>query len=597
MARAEIAADGLVITVDSEYRERTLIKALPGSRWSTDTRLWTLPLTWASCVMLRGTFRGTLEIGPVLAEWARDERARRVDPCLMLREKIERDQRGEDDARWFPYQRVAVDFLRIAGSSLLASEPGTGKTAVTIGAARHWLAGGGQMLVVCPASAKENWRREVEMWAPELSAVVVEGSKKKRREIITSGADVVIIGWEALREDSRLAGFGSIALSKCVEHGGLAPVVDEDGKSKKQVCDVHPGPLNEVDWRVVIADECHRAKNAKSKQTRALWAVGDGEKVEHRVGMTGTPIANHPGDLWSVMRFVKPDEYSVKSKWVERFCVAGLSQFGGLEILGLNPQTEKELHSFLDPRMLRHLKTAVLPQLLDKMPPITRYVTMGAKQKKAYEQLRKTMLTELESGILMTTSPLGKSLRLSQFASSYAELVADGSDKLVLSEPSCKIDELITICEELEGQPAVVFAESRQLIELASRRLIGEGITHSLVTGRVTGEPRQRAIDDFQGGRVRLILVTLGAGGEAITLTAAATCIFLQKSWSALKNLQGEDRLHRIGQTKAVQIVNLLTEGTMEDDRMLQLERKADMLEEVVRDREMLRLLLGGKKK
>jgi SNF2 family DNA or RNA helicase len=201
------------------------------------------------------------------------------------------------------------------------------------------------------------------------------------------------------------------------------------------------------------------------------------------------------------------------------------------------------------------------------------------------------MITQLDEGdVTYATNPLARLTRLTQFASAYATL--EGDD-LRLAEPSCKIDGLLDVLSEAEGEQVVVFAESRQLIELASARLEKEKISHGLITGAILPAERQNNVDSFQAGRLRVMLCTMGAGGEGITLTAARIVVFLQRSWSLVKNKQAEDRVHRPGQdANKVEIIDVVSVGTVDEEIIDVRELKEERLQEVVRDKEAVRKML-----
>jgi len=556
---AHVELENGSIRIESEFREKELIKTVPGTRWDNNARVWRCPLSWASCVALRGVFGKSLTVGPDLAIWALAERDGRVAPCLVLRASED----AEGNEKLYPFQRVGVAFLKAAGSALLADEMGTGKTVqaiVTLQEQGAWPA-----LIVCPNSMKRTWFKELEKWAPEVSTIVLESGLAARHkaleafaELVESGAPAaLVVNWEALRLHTRLAGYGSIRLT------------DEE-KEKRE--------LNAFLWEAIVADECHRAKDPKAKQTRALWGVS--AKAKRRIALTGTPVANSPLDLWSIMHFCSPEEWASRTRWVDRYALQSWNNFGGMDIVGLKSEHRDELFSYLDPRFLRRPKEAVLPDL----PPKTyakRYIELGSKQRKAYNQLRKEMIVELESGVLVASHPLQRLTRLVQFASAYGEMVEDG---LRLTEPSCKVDALEEIAEELGGKQAIVFAESRQLIELAATRLHKLSYTCSQITGSVSPADRQANVDNFQAGETQFILATLGAGGEGITLTAADTTIFLQRSFSSVKNSQAEDRNHRIGQDRPVEVIDIIAADTIEEHVHEIMLGKQAKLEEVARD-------------
>jgi SNF2 family DNA or RNA helicase len=235
---------------------------------------------------------------------------------------------------------------------------------------------------------------------------------------------------------------------------------------------------------------------------------------------------------------------------------------------------------------VRRLKRDVLPQLPPKIYE-RRLVTLGAKQLKAYRELEKNMVAEVDGGVLMTFNELTLHGRLSQAASAMLSL--DG-DQVVLTEPSAKLDALDELREELgEDEPLVVFAASRKLLELAAERLQKKGVAFGMVTGAVSESERQAAVEAFQAGRLQVILLTAGAGSEGLTLTRAKTLVFLQRSYSLVENKQAEDRIHRPGaeQHDSLLIVDLVAEDTIEERVADVLENKDGMSREITRD-EML---------
>jgi SNF2 family DNA or RNA helicase len=149
----------------------------------------------------------------------------------------------------------------------------------------------------------------------------------------------------------------------------------------------------------------------------------------------------------------------------------------------------------------------------------------------------------------------------------------------------------------LNGDPLVVFAQSRQLIQLLQNAFDRVKYDYSLIVGGQTAEEREQNKEAFQEGRTKLILCTIAAGGIGITLTAAHTACFMQRSWSMVENSQAEDRVHRIGAEihDKVNIVDLISIGTVEERQRIVLGQKLDRLEEVMRDRETLLRVLGAK--
>ena len=598
----EIDPTGRHIIVNAEWRLKELCKSLPGASWDAKGQIWRVPLSWASCLALRSTFKTDLTIGPELTAWARKEVVDRINPSNALRD-LEILPDGEGDQDLFPHQRAGVKFLSTARRALLADEPGLGKTAQAIRSLKAIQDRGEDVfpaLIVCPNTLKKNWEREFDKWWPGVDVQVISGTATQRRTQFDHPAQVYVINWESLRTHSRLAPYGSIALARCPDCGG------HDTRVTHSKCEVHPRELNGIDFKAVIADEMHRSKDPKSKQSRALWAAtGD---ADIRFALTGTPVANNVLDMWAILHWISPEEWPSKTKWIDRMVNTMLNAFGGMMVLGVKPHMEEEFYAAINPRMRRMLKARVLPWLPEVLTE-RRDVEMSAKQAKAYKQMRENMIALLEKDdegtlgeAVVAPNPLTQTLRLLQLASSYADVVIDdaGQEKIVLSDPSCKVDALMDDMKngDFGDDSVAVCAVSRQLIDLLSARLTKEGIDHGLITGAQDADQRQQAIDDFQSGKTKWILFTAQAGGVGVTLTTARRLIMLQRPWSLVDYKQALDRVHRIGSEihDSVIITDYVTQDTIEERVIDALDTKADNFEQIVRDKAKLLDMLKSTK-
>lgn len=592
--KAEIWNDR--IRLEASFFDKDLSMQVPGARWNREELFCHVPLTWASCKQLRGIFEERLEIGDNLYKWAFEEIQSRVNPCMNLRQAIKGSGSIELCDGLYPFQQAGAEFLILAEQAILADLMGSGKTIQAIAAARaieernyEGREGSLPALIVCPQSMKRTWATEIEKWWPGVPTYIVDGTKKKRSEKILAcneNPGIVIINWESVRLHSRLSPYGSIALSP------------EDRTPKE---------LNQIPFRLIIADEAHRMKDPTSKQTRAVWNVGHNPSVEYRWALTGTPLTNTPETLFPILHFLHPTEHPSKIAFINRYCDSAPSRWGpGLDIFGLKESTKEEFFEIFDPRFRRMPKEVVLPNL----PPIQRirkYVQMGDEQRRSYRDMAEEMVAVDEEGnLIIAVNPVSKLTRLIQYSSASILMVedniqnADGTrnQKAKLTDPSCKLDQLmIDLGDYLEAEESVVvFAVSRQLIEMAEERLKKKKISYSVIKGNQTADFRQKQIDDFQARKVPVILVVIAAGGTGITLTAARIAIFLQRSYSYVDQAQAEARVHRIGSEKhdSILIVDYLTEGTIETHVCDMLEGKAEQLEAIVRDREAIRRMLYG---
>lgn len=587
-----------MIVLESPWNISFELRTIPGVKYVGKRSRYEMPLSWASCVLLRAVFDRDITIESDLKDWARGEREFRIDPAMELRELTELDVEPEEttdhDDRLYPYQRVGAEFLVNARDALLGDEQGTGKTIQVLAALRKTDAY--PALVVCPNSVKRNWEAEVIRWLPEATPFVVHGSAKQKRDIIAESMQidraVVIINIESMRMFARLAPYGNVRLAKCTgcdKYGGTPELTASR-------CESHPKELNLYGFRTCVLDEAHKVKDPTAKQTRAIWSVFHGQRVEYRWALTGTPLANHPGDVWSIMHAVAREDFPARGAFIDRYALQSWNQFGAMDIVGLRQDTRDEFFRIFHPRFRRMQKAIVLPQLPPKVRSI-RLVDMSAKQRKAYNELARELITKLDDGsLLLARNNLAAATRLLQLSSSYCnvdrgETPNDPSTWTVEPvAPSPKVDELLNVIRENPDHSIAVAAEHKKLINLAAEKLAEEGIIAVCVTGDVDADERARNLKMFQEGKAQVILFTYKAGGVGLTMSRADILVRLQRSWSLVDNLQGEDRVHRIGseQHESVNIIDLVTDDTVEVQQCMRLYQKSQRMEEIVQDRERL---------
>ena len=620
------------IVIESEYEHATSIKEFTARKWSVADKVWTLPLSWSSCIQLRSAFGSNLIIQADLASWATEYRANYIEPALELREAVEIDEDSDkkndvteqalvlrDELKLFPHQACGAAFMASTDGCGIFDETGTGKSAQTITAIRSAHRAGKKdifpVLIVVPNSIKTTWKREWNRWWPELTVHIVEGGTAQRRKVLQTPGHVYIINYEQMARHSRLTNYGSMELKRCTSCGGL------DEKITNAKCEVHERELNQIPFQTVVCDEAHRMLHP-SKQTRAIWSVSD--KAARRYALTGTPVQNDLNDFWFILRYIRPNDFPAKTRFIDRYAETSYSEWGVMQINGLKPHREDEFRQITQLLSRRMLKKIVLPFL----PPIVyerRYIEMTSPQKKVYQQMLKKAFAVLEkedttaegeSDTVTATSPLSVATRLLQFASSYGVISTEetaeddtGSvdeegpafldEKLKLALPSNKITAFLSDIEsgDFGDSSIVVFAQSRQLIDLLSAEMTRKKLNHGLITGAISTEERQKHIDDFQDGKTKYILVTIAAGGVGLTLTAADTMVFIQRSYSSTGMSQAKSRSHRIGSEihESVTIVDYISEGTIEEKQLDALQAKDGRIEEILKDKDLLKKFLDTK--
>lgn len=592
------------VAIESLYSEKHLIESVPTSSYKGDLKLWHVAPKLSALWALRSNFGDRLVVDPEVQAIAWYERDSWHDLTVALAERFNLPELPDqyldiqlniEKLRGDPkplkqFQEAGIAAMCVGKRLLQASEPGLGKTRMAL-TAMSILPDALPAIAVVPSGLKRTWVEEAALWAPGLRVSVCEGGAEKRRKAIRAvaegEADLLVINYESLASHTRIAPYGSSKLRECQV---CCPEDADDAtkKRKQAACEKCDKELNAVQWQTIVIDEAHRAKEPSTKWTRAIWWLGD--KTKYAWPMTGTPVANTIEDFWAMLRILSYEEYGSKWKFIERMADTKIGWHGGTEVGGVKREHEEEFRRHVACRMVRRLKSEpeVDVQIPDKLPAITRYVELPDKMRKIYNQMKDDLIAEVDSGDVVGWNSLTQLTRLQQFANASVVIQEDGS--LRLCEPSPKLDELDETLSDIgPSESVVVFFASRQLCQMYENRLKERNTPFVSIHGDVAQEDRDIAKTKFQAKEVSLLLATLSAGAVGLTLTAAATVVFAQRSYSSIEYAQAQDRVHRIGQDRAVTIINLVTADTKEVDQMQALADKADLLEQVVQDKKKLR--------
>jgi superfamily II DNA or RNA helicase len=463
-----------------------------------------------------------------------------------IRDELSRGERpeAEDEPEGFQgtlrhYQREGLGWLtfleRLGLGGCLADDMGLGKTIQVLAMfvrRQSLLTAGGIVhrpsLVIVPKSLVFNWIEEARKFAPSLRVLNYTGNARIGEAAALADHDIILTTYGTLRRD-------------IINH-------------------------REIEFDYVVLDEAQSIKNAASQAAKACRLL----RARHRLALTGTPVENHIGELWSIFEFLNPGQLGSATR-LKRFLAGG--------------RTSSEVVArAVRPYLLRRTKTQVLSDLPEKTEQ-TLFCELGEEQRKAYDELREHYRLELAGRI--GRMGIGRSriavlealLRLRQTAC-HPGLV----DPARIDEPAAKLDTLLEQLSEVidEGHKVLVFSQFTSFLSIVRRRLDERSITYEYLDGKTTD--RQSRVQRFQEDTdCRLFLVSLKAGGQGLNLTAADYIYILDPWWNPAVEAQAVDRAHRIGQTRRVFAYRLIARDTVEEKIVALQERKRELAESSVR--------------
>jgi SNF2 family DNA or RNA helicase len=527
-----------------------------------------------------------------LIEWA-NAYQKHAKPLRDLREAHGRDTPalfGAGMAELFKHQRSGIDLIvRSAdmhtdlGSArgaryLILDSTGTGKTYVALGAIAS-LPTALPAVILCPKSVIRSWATAGRLFFPKADIREVHGAAVARRKALASGADIYIMSYESLRSHSRILSYQSAAS------------LTEEQRRPKEVQAIGP--------RTLIVDEVHRCASPTTLQTRAAWAVAD--DADHVIAMTGTPIQESPEDLWAVLRMLDKRAFGSKTAFRDRYLDTVINPFGGWEVRGLKQATRHEFFDLFHTMSRRAIKEDVLPFLPPKLYEV-RWVELPAPMRKAYKQMVDDYLVVSKDGeeVSAAQNPMVVAGRLIQLANAPLDVLpppSPGEPEVVrMVEPSPKVTAFMAdvAAGDFDGASVVVFSDSRQLLELCAAAMSDAGLDFTKITGDTSTDDRNAAIEEFQQGRVRFILISR-AGDTGITLTAASVMVRLTRAWSYITHVQAADRVHRIGSERhsSITYVDYVTQDSIEEQQIVRLNAKRERAGAVLDAAELREMLRG----
>jgi len=529
------------IVYGDNFREYlNIIKNVPSRSWDKRNKVWYISISDYDILMKGCEKRGlrTIDISEDLKRLLTQYRKWEFD-IKSLVNKEDSDfpiDPASIKIPLMPHQKVALEFFLTRKIGLNASEMGTGKTFPALLTAKYLYDKGliKSCLVVCIASVKWNWAKEIEKCLNDATFTVIEGTPEKRVEGYMSKSLFKIVNYEVLRND-------------------IEPI------------------LYDTVFDCIIVDEIHRIRTYNAKQTKALYALG--KNAQYRFGLTGTPIQNKLNDLFSIMKFIHPhlfgDWFAFDRRYVIRGYFGEISDYHNLQ----------EVHDKLKTIMFRRLKSEVLKDLPPKVYN-DMLIELSPNQRKFYNSVRDQILESRYEEVEDKINAQGKLLANITF-------LREVCDSCELIDPdvktSSKIQELKKIVAEIleNGHKVVIFSQFKRMIYIIERELKLPAI---LLTGDVdTGKGiRESLIEEFHTSKDKNIFLMTTAGSEGVNLQCADYVILFDLPFNPQVMAQVEDRLHRKGQKNTVNVIRLLAKDTIEDRVLDILKFKTKLFKEVV---------------
>lgn len=435
------------------------------------------------------------------------------------------------EAEFRAYQETGFAFLSRLSSfgagAILADDMGLGKTLMTLALLLE-RADMGPALVVAPVSVKANWLDEGLRFAPTLGFVSIDSAPLKSR----GAFDVVVCSYASMVQNIEV--------------------------------------LEKMKWATLILDEAQVLKNPSTLRAQAACRLN----AQTRICLTGTPIENHLGDLYSLMNIANPGLLGSAKEFEERF---------GKPIQREGDQVAREaLLAVISPFVLRRRKGDVLKELPSRTE-ILHEVEPEAPERAFLEALRRKALRALQSAEAKGESAIHILAELTRLrrAACHPRLVAPDTDV-----GGAKLEALVSLVHDLRsGQHrALIFSQFVDFLAIVRDRFKTEGIAFEYLDGSCTEKARTDSVKAFQKGQGDVFLISLKAGGFGLNLTAADYVIHLDPWWNPAVEDQASDRAHRFGQTRPVTIYRLVTVGSVEQKVLALHAKKRDLAENILRE-------------
>lgn len=431
--------------------------------------------------------------------------------------------------------------------------------------------------------AGKNWLNFSEMGVGKTPETIATIEQNKYNLPLITGPNSLRLEWG--RQIGEWVGEGTYAVSRGNSYTRMGPIIHSLTRGQKYKIINYESLRNEfnremlsmIPFDCLVFDEIHKLRNPKTKLVKRVWEFLENYPDIKIIGLSGSPIMNYPSDLYVPLSVCYPDRYPRNLRswriFMYKYCLWADGRHGPYVYGTRNlPQLREETAPFI----IRRTKKEVLPFLPDKYYQRIE-LDMKADQKKLYNQMESELKILLDTGEpLWSTSILSTLTRLRQI---------NLDPKIVgVSASSAKTEFLYDMIDSTDSK-LVIYSCFEKYIYLLHLVLEEQGIPHIVITGEVPPDDRIRRVQDFQNKpEIRVCLGTIQTMGEGITLTASSTVILADRWWNEPTNQQAVDRLHRIGQKNAVQVIIPICRNSIEETLNQILLRKDEASEQYYRE-------------
>ncbi|GAB2322511.1 DEAD/DEAH box helicase [Alkalibacterium sp. m-11] len=449
---------------------------------------------------------------------------------LLSPETLDFDLPAGLKANMRPYQVTGFKWLKSLDhygfGGVLADDMGLGKTVQTIAFLQSkYEEKQGRYLIICPSSVVYNWQHEWLNFAPDTETIIISGSKEereaKKQEALNKNIPIWITSYPLVQRDSDL--------------------------------------YEDETFETIVLDESQTVKNSAAKTTQAVKKL----KAESKIALSGTPIENHLGELWSLFSIIQPGLFKNRKAF--------------------QAMDQSRISAKIKPFILRRLKRDVLDDLPEKTET-TEYIELSDNQKRLYQTQHAAIKQEIKT--LIDTDELNANrIKVLAGMTRLRQICCD--PRLVMPNfegSSSKLERLMEYLEEARanGKRVVLFSQFTSMLKIIRERLDAIDVDYHYLDGQTKNEDRLHLTTRFNTGEKDLFLISLKAGGTGLNLTGGDTVILYDSWWNPAIEDQAADRVHRFGQKKSVQIIRLITTGTIEERINDLQEKKRELIDSVI---------------